>query len=107
MVWTSVRVCAWLELAVIVLQVFGVAALCAHRLFPSSRWCLRGRIGFVVAIVGLGVAGAICGRHDSEFALFAGGTMTLLLIGMTVGSGQTDTTVPHHGLGLSDAHVAG
>ena len=39
-------------------------------------------------MVGLGVAGAMCGRHDSEFALFAGGTMTVLLIGMTMGGGS-------------------
>ncbi len=38
-------------------------------------------------MVGLGVAGALCGRHDSEFALFAGGTMTVLLIGMIIGNG--------------------
>ncbi len=92
MVWSSVRLCAMLELAVVLFQVVGVAALCLSRLLPpgSSRWAVRGRIGFVVAMVGLGIAGALCGRHDSEFALFAGGTMTILLIGMTSGSGQAD-----------------
>jgi hypothetical protein len=44
-------------------------------------------------MVGLGLAGALCGRHDSEFGLFAGGTMTILLIGMIVGNGHSDTTV--------------
>jgi hypothetical protein len=90
--WFSLRLCAILELMVVFFQVIGVAALCLSRLLPStsSRWVYRGRIGFVVAMVGLGVAGAFCGRHDSEFALFAGGTMTILLIGMTSGSGQGD-----------------
>ena len=53
-----------------------------------------GGSGSIVALVGLGIAGALCGRHDSEFALFAGGTMTVLLIGMTMGSGPIETTEP-------------
>jgi hypothetical protein len=96
MVMSSARVCAWLELAVMMFQVFGVAALCLNRLMPATRWADRGRVGFVVALFGLGLAGAACGRLDSEFALFAGGTMTLLLIGMTVGSSQGDATVAAH-----------
>ena len=107
MVWSSVRVCAWLELAVMMFQVFGVAALCLNRLLPATRWAERGRVGFIVALFGLGLAGAICGRHDSEFALFAGGTMTFLLIGMTMGSGQADTTVQTHGLVGAEANLAG
>ena len=55
---------------------------------------IGGKIGFIVALFGLGIAGALCGRHDSEFALFAGGTMTVLLIGMTMGSGSIETTEP-------------
>ena len=46
----------------------------------------------MIALVGLGIAGALCGRHDSEFALFAGGTMTVLLIGMTMGGGPSEAT---------------
>ncbi|MDR3636258.1 MAG: hypothetical protein P4L84_20820 [Isosphaeraceae bacterium] len=98
MVWSSLRFCAVLELLVMVFQVAGVAALCVHRLVSVGRWRDRGRIGYIVALVGLGVAGALCGRHDSEFALFAGGTMTVLLIGMTIGSGQTDATSATRGL---------
>ncbi len=95
MVSLSLRLSAIVELLVILFQVIGVAALCVSRLLPatSTRWANRGRIGFVVAMVGLGFAGAICGRHDSEFGLFAGGTMTILLIGMIVGKGHSDTTV--------------
>ena len=94
MVWSNVRLCAILELSVVLFQVFGVGALCLSRLLTATRWACRGRVGVIVAMVGLGVAGAMCGRHDSEFALFAGGTMTVLLIGMTVGGSAIDTTEP-------------
>lgn len=109
MVWSSLRVCAVLELSVMLFQVFGVAALCVSRLLPSTstRWTNLGRAGFVVAMVGLGLAGALCGRHDSDFGLFAGGTMTVLLIGMTVGSGQGDTTGTPRGRMAAEPHLAG
>jgi hypothetical protein len=94
MVWYGVGTCAWFELAVILFQVFGVAGLCLCRLLPSNRWGNRGRVWFVIALLGLGIAGALCGRHDSEFSLFAGGTMTALLIGMTMGDGQPDPIEP-------------
>jgi hypothetical protein len=107
MVWSSVRICAVLELLVMVFQVGGIAALCVYRFLPATRWAGRGRVGYIIALVGLGVAGALCGRHDSEFALFAGGTMTLLLIGMTVGNGQHDTTGKSHGLAVVEPNLAG
>jgi hypothetical protein len=88
----NVRLCALLELSVILFQVGGVAALCLSRLLPTTRWAQRSRAGFIVALFGLGIAGALCGRLDSEFALFAGGTMTALLIGMTCGGGPVDPT---------------
>jgi hypothetical protein len=77
---------------VIFFQVCGLLALGISRLLPRSAWTYRGKIGFVIALFGLGIAGALCGRHDSEFALFAGGSMTVLLIGMTIGGGTLDTT---------------
>ena len=92
MAWSNVRLEAILEMIVILFQVCGVVALCLTRLVPAARWADRGRVVFIIAMVGLGVAGALCGRHDSEFALFAGGTMTALLIGMTIGNGATDPT---------------
>jgi hypothetical protein len=106
--WSSVRLCAVLELAVVLFQVAGVAALCLSRLLPrgSSRWAARGRIGFIFAMVGLGIAGALCGRHSSEFALFAGGTMTLLLIGMTIGTGQADAGPVGRGRIAAGTHLA-
>jgi hypothetical protein len=57
----------------------------------STPWSSRGQVGLIVALFGLAIAGALCGRHDSEFALFAGGSMTFLLIGMTTGSGSVET----------------
>jgi hypothetical protein len=108
MALSSLRLCAMLELAVILFQVVGVIALCVSRLLPpsSTRWANRGRAGFVVAMFGLGLAGAFCGRHDSDFALFAGGTMTILLIGMTMGNGQADTTAPPRSLVSPEANLA-
>ena len=107
MVWSSQRLCAMLELLVMVFQVCGIAALCLNRLVPATRWAARGRVGYIVALIGLGVAGALCGRHDSEFALFAGGTMTLLLIGMTIGNGQTDTHGTTRGCAAVEPNLAG
>jgi hypothetical protein len=92
MAWSNIRLEAILEMIVILFQVCGVVALCLTRLVPAARWADRGRVVFIIAMVGLGVAGALCGRHDSEFALFAGGTMTALLIGMTIGNGAADPT---------------
>jgi hypothetical protein len=86
MEWSSLRACAVLELAVMLFQVFGVGALCLNRLVPDTRWAGRGRVGAIVALIGLAIAGALCGRLASEFALFAGVTMTVLLIGLTTGS---------------------
>jgi hypothetical protein len=89
--------CSVFEILVVVFQVCGVMGLCLNRLMPrSTRWASRGQIGSIIALVGLGIAGALCGRHDSEFALFAGGTMTVLLIGMTMGSGSIEKTDPVH-----------
>jgi hypothetical protein len=85
------NVCAVFELLVMLFQVCGVMGLCLNRLAPrSTRWSSRGQIGSIVALFGLGIAGALCGRHDSEFALFAGGTMTILLIGLTIGNGTIE-----------------
>jgi hypothetical protein len=95
MALSNVNLQAVLEVVVLLLQVGGVAALCITRLVGEARWAERGRACVIVATIGLGVAGALCGRHDSEFALFAGGTMCVLLIGMTIGNGATDTHAPH------------
>ena len=87
--------CDLLEILVMLFQVCGVMGLCLSRLLPkSTAWSSRGQIGSIVALVGLGIAGALCGRHDSEFALFAGGTMTVLLIGMTMGGGSIELAEP-------------
>ncbi len=106
MVWTNVSLCSLLELAVILFQVCGVASLCLYRLMPSTAWADRGRVVFVVALIGLGIAGALCGSHDSEFGLFAGGTMTVLLIGMTMGSIASESTGTVTGLGRAETNLA-
>ncbi len=106
MVWSSLRSCAVLELSVLLFQVGGLAALCIYRLAPRTRWGERGRIGYVVALIGLGIAGALCGRHDSVFGLFAGGTMTLLLIGMTIGNAHHDTTSSSRSLANPEPNLA-
>jgi hypothetical protein len=94
---SQLNLCALLELLVMLFQLCGILGLCLTRLLPTSaRWNSHGRIGFIVALFGLGIAGALCGRHDSEFALFAGGTMTFLLIGMTTGNSPIEATEPAH-----------
>jgi hypothetical protein len=107
MVWSNVSLCALLELAVILFQVCGVGSLCLNRLMPTTPWADRGRIVFVIALIGLGIAGALCGRHDSEFALFAGGTMTVLLIGMTMGGGSSEATGRVGRLARAETNLAG
>lgn len=94
MEFSMISTCEVLELAVVLFQVCGVAALCMTRLFPQTRWARQARVGYVLALVGLGIAGALCGRHDSQFALFAGVTMTILLIGMISGGGSAYATAP-------------
>jgi uncharacterized membrane protein YcfT len=108
MVWSTLRICAVLELTVMLFQVFGVAALCLNRLLPASRWAARGRVGTIVSMIGLAVSGAFCGRLASEFALFAGVTMTVLLIGMTTGnaSGRNDSGVDSRSRLTAEPHPA-
>jgi hypothetical protein len=105
---SPINVCAIFEILVVLFQVCGITGLCLNRLMPrSTRWSSRGQAGSIIALVGLGIAGALCGRHDSEFALFAGGTMTALLIGMTMGSGQVDETVTANPSVMPEPELAG
>ena len=83
------------EVLVVLFQLCGILGLCLNRFMPrTTRWPSRGLVGLIVALFGLGIAGALCGRHDSEFALFAGVTMTILLIGMTMGNGSIEKIEP-------------
>jgi hypothetical protein len=77
------------ESLVMLFQLIGLASLILSRLLPQNRWTGRGRAVFIVALLGLGVAGAICAHHRSSMGLFAGGTMTFLLVGMIAGSHAT------------------
>jgi hypothetical protein len=100
-------ICEIFEILVVLFQVCGILGLCMNRLLPgSTRWPSCGRVGLIVALFGLGIAGALCGRHDSEFALFAGGTMTILLIGMTTGSGAIERSDPARSCVTSEAELA-
>jgi hypothetical protein len=104
---SPLSLCNVFEILVVLFQVCGVMGLCLNRLMPcSTRWSSRGQVGSIVALFGLGVAGALCGRHDSEFALFAGGTMTVLLIGMTMGSGSPEKSEPEHTVVAAEAELA-
>jgi hypothetical protein len=106
-VGAHISVCTIFEVLVVLFQLCGIMGLCLNRLMPrSTRWSSRGQVGLIVALFGLGIAGALCGRHDSEFALFAGGTMTLLLIGMTMGSGSIERTEPTRPCVTSEAKLA-
>jgi hypothetical protein len=100
--------CDVFEVLVMLFQVCGIMGLCLSRLMPrSTAWSSRGQVGSIVALFGLGIAGALCGRHDSEFALFAGGTMTVLLIGMTMGSGSIELAEPAAPSVTTEAELAG
>lgn len=94
MVPAHIHPAAVLECLVVLFQVVGVAGLCLSRLLPATVWAARGRIGYLMAMLGLAVAGALCSQHNSEFALFAGGTMTVLLIGMTSGAANNGNPLP-------------
>lgn len=89
---THIRPCALVECLVMILQLAGLAGLCLTRLMPKSPWASGGRAVLILAMIGLGVAGAFCGQNDSAFGLFAGGTMTVLLIGIIAGGCPTETT---------------
>src|ERR1700761_9242963 len=106
-VGSHLSVCTIFESLVVLFQVCGILGLCMNRLMPrTTRWPSRGQAGLIVALFGLGIAGALCGRHDSEFALFAGGTMTVLLIFMTMGSGTIEKIEPVGPRVASEAELA-
>lgn len=106
MVISNIGWCGLLEVLVVLFQIAGVASLCVTRFFGGTRWADRCRVAYILALVGLGAAGALCGCQDSEFALFAGGTMTILLIGMTIGTGAVDAIPTRSLVGLPEANLA-
>jgi hypothetical protein len=91
---SNVHTCAALEFTVFLLQFLGVVSLFASRLAPGPRWADWGRMCLVLTLLGLGVVGCLLSAHNSEFSLFAGGTITVLLIGTTVGGHSTSTPMP-------------
>jgi hypothetical protein len=83
-----------IECLVMLFQFVGLAGLGLAWLAPTRRWRGRGQTLVLVAMVGLGLSGAACGRQDSAFGLFAGGTLTFLFIGMIAGGASPESTVP-------------
>ena len=66
----SKDLCAILEVLVVFFQVCGIMGLCLNRLAPRSIWSFRGKIGFIVALFGLGIAGAsVAGTTPSSPSL--------------------------------------
>jgi hypothetical protein len=85
-IWRNARIQSSLELSVVLLQLAGVGALVLSRMLPTTPWADRGRLAFVGAMLGLGVAGVLCAWYGSKFALFAGATMAILLNVVILGS---------------------
>ncbi len=87
----ATRPTALAESFVMLFQLIGVVGLLLSRLLPMSPWARRGKVIFILGLVGLGFAGALCGSQPSGFSLMAGGTMTTLLVGMNLGTHATDS----------------
>jgi hypothetical protein len=98
----ALRAADLLELTIMLLQVVGVVSLAVCRLGSGTRSSHWARAALFLAMFGLATAGALVAHHDSEFGLFAGGTMTILLIGMTIGGKS-----PSFGAGMADSAAMG
>lgn len=70
--------------ATIGLQVLGILSAGFTRLAENPRLVAASRLLFVVSLVGLGTAGALCGRQESGFSLVAGATLAVLLLAATM-----------------------
>jgi hypothetical protein len=86
----TIRPGAFCESFVMIFQFVGVLGLLLSRLLPATPWARRGKLIYILGLVGLGFAGALCGSQQSGFSLMAGGTMTTLLVGMNLGTHATD-----------------
>ena len=73
---TFVVITGEIDLSFPSIMALGTAVFCLLVKAEMPQW---------LALIGGFATGALCGRHASEFALYAGGTMTFLLIGMTTG----------------------
>ena len=68
-----------LERSAVALQVLAVATLCLSRFLRPCFGAEVARRGFVASMIGLGAVGVGCAGYASPFALYAGGTMAVLL----------------------------
>jgi hypothetical protein len=86
-IWHA-RTRCYLEMGVVVFQCAGVASLLLSRLLPKTPWADRGRAAFLTSMVGLGASGILCAGYASDFALFAGAAMAILLHVVILGEGH-------------------
>jgi hypothetical protein len=86
-----------LETLVLLFQVAGVGGLVLSRFLSGTAWARRGRRVVLITLVGLAALGSVCNPHSSGMGLYAGGTMTILLVGMISGGSprrSSDSVVP-------------
>lgn len=76
-----------LQYLVVALQLVAIAAFVLAQFGTATRWARLGRFAFVAAMIALGLAGILCAGYTSEFALFAGGTLAVLLVLANLGAG--------------------
>jgi hypothetical protein len=81
-----------LETLVLLVQVAGIGGLLLSRLVPATPWAWRGRVVVVLALVALALLGSACNPHSSGMGLYAGGTMTVLFVGMISGGSHPSAT---------------
>jgi hypothetical protein len=91
------RIRAYFEIGVILFQCAGVATLLLSRLVPTNtRWRSPGHKAFVGSLSGLGVSAVLCAWYASDFALFAGCALAILLSIVIFGDSRArPESVPH------------
>ena len=82
------RIRSYLEMGVVLFQCAGVATLLLSRLFPNTHWANHGHSAFVGSMAGLGASGVSCAWYASDFALFAGCALAILLGIVILGDGH-------------------
>ena len=76
--------CGLLFGATIGLQVLGVLSAGFAQLAQNVRIVAAAKVVFVISLLGLGTASALCGREESGFSLVAGATLAILLLAATM-----------------------
>ncbi len=89
----AIRPTAVCQSIVMLFQFLGILGLLLSRLMPASIWARRGKLIFLLGLIGLGFAGVLSGSQPTGSSLMAGGTITALLVGMNLGTHVTDSPV--------------